>query len=294
MHAQQNILLLGSEGLIGQHVRSQLTKLEQRFTTVDIVDGADLKLNLLDFNSLRRHIQEIKPTHVINLAALSNNSQCESHPGLVFRLNTLLPMLLLDTLETTGAEALIHASTEWIYGPGNVNINGASEPEDFLGKEHDPYSKSKLEAEVLLKSMVKEKCKVISLRLGIVYGSELRESGCIVDLLIRSFIEGAMIRVRNRSAGRCFISAHDVAAAFIAACSTDFNRSYSSLDVQGPSCHTLGSIEDYIIGSDTNLVEVQNNDALSDCKLVFDSSKRTLGGEKIRLKSYIDTRLGRA
>ena len=294
IHAQQNILLLGSEGLIGQHIRRRLNELEKRFMAVDIVDGADLKLDLLDFDSLRRHIQETKPTHVINLAALSNNAQCLDRPELVFRLNTLLPILLLDTLEATGAEALIHASTEWIYGPGNINIKGASEPEGFLGKAHDQYSKSKLEAEVLLKSLVKNRCKVIALRLGIVYGSELRESGCIVDLLVRSYIEGEMTRVKNRSAGRCFISANDVAAAFITACSTDFSHSYNSLDVQGPCCHTLGSIEDYILGADPNLNEVKSNDVLSDCKLVFDTSESMLGGQKMRLDSYIDTRLGRA
>ena len=56
-------------------------------------------------------------------------------------------------MQLVGAKRFVHASTEWIYGPGSKYILNSFAPEHYLLAEHDPYSRSKVDAEVLIKAL---------------------------------------------------------------------------------------------------------------------------------------------
>ena len=131
------LLILGSEGLIGTHLQQVITRCEFDYFTLDLSESADFSVDVLDLPA-KEVFCEVVPSHVINLAALSSNRQCEANPSLVYRLNTVLPAVLMQYMQLVGAKRFVHASTEWIYGPGSKYILNSFAPEHYLLAEHDP------------------------------------------------------------------------------------------------------------------------------------------------------------
>ena len=63
------------------------------------------------------------------------------------------------------------------------------------------------------------------------------------------------------------MSALDVSRSFVSALDIELDSSYAHFDIQGPYCHTLGSIVDYMNGSVDSLDSINDTSGYRDTKL---------------------------
>ncbi|WP_251500571.1 SDR family oxidoreductase [Otoolea muris] len=105
------ILLLGSNGMLGQSLRKELCDYE--VTGVDL-QGADYQFDLSDDMRLTDCISSLRPEIVINAAALVDLNICETDPGKAYISNTRLPGVLANICRRNNSY-LIHISTDHFY-----------------------------------------------------------------------------------------------------------------------------------------------------------------------------------
>ncbi len=107
------ILLLGSNGMLGQAVKQQLIESECQYTSVDRA-GDGYSFDLLNDKRLEQCIEEVNPDVIINTAAIVNLEQCEGDPGGAYCLNTRLPGILAEICRGRDCY-LVHISTDHYY-----------------------------------------------------------------------------------------------------------------------------------------------------------------------------------
>ncbi len=109
----QNVLLLGSNGMLGQAVRKQLLADGYNLKCVDKWE-ADYCFDLLNDIRLKKCIEEVNPDIIINSAALVSLEQCEGSPGDAYCINARLPGILAGLCEKDN-RYLIHISTDHYF-----------------------------------------------------------------------------------------------------------------------------------------------------------------------------------
>lgn len=134
------ILLFGSKGQLGWELQRSLAPLGM----VVALTRTSKRLcgDLTDIEGLRRTIDEVKPTVIVNAAAYTAVDQAEDEAGLCRKINTDAVQTISTSAKMAGA-LLIHYSTDYVYsGEG-----------DRPWKETDPlqplnvYGSSKMDGE---------------------------------------------------------------------------------------------------------------------------------------------------
>ncbi len=135
-----SVLLTGSAGQLGQHLRSCAP------ADVELIGSArkagDLPCDLLDSEAVRDMLDQVRPDVIVNAAAWTAVDGAEDAPDLAFRLNRDLPALLADWCSDHDAILLTY-STDYVFSgrPGRA------------WRENDPtgpasvYGRSKLAGE---------------------------------------------------------------------------------------------------------------------------------------------------
>lgn len=126
------VLLLGSNGMLGQMIKRQL-----------IVDGVDLYcvdkfeadycFDLLNDKILEKCFNDVYPDIVINTAAIVNLEECEVDPGRAYCLNARLPGIL-GSLCNEYKAYYVHISTDHYYCGDNNKIHKESDPVRLLNE----------------------------------------------------------------------------------------------------------------------------------------------------------------
>lgn len=131
------LLITGGHGFTGQALTS--------FLKTKQIEYFCLGANLLDANAIRAEIQEIKPSHIIHLAALSYTDQSDALD--YYRTNLIGTENLLDALLSVSIipQKIIIASSAHVYG----NQGGESITEDIKPQPITHYAISKLGAEFI-------------------------------------------------------------------------------------------------------------------------------------------------
>jgi dTDP-4-dehydrorhamnose reductase len=119
------LLVLGSTGALGLALQREARKrgLSMRGAARK---GADVSLDVTDEAAVRSLIGQLKPTIVINCAALTNLDECESDPVKARRVNADAPLAMATAARHEGAQ-FVQVSTDQLFtGDGNVQHDEAA------------------------------------------------------------------------------------------------------------------------------------------------------------------------
>ena len=89
------VLLLGSNGMLGQALKKQLKSDGMKLYGVDR-ENADFCFDLLNDGKIKDCMKAVRPDVLINTAAIINLDLCEKDPGAAYCLNSRLPGVLAD------------------------------------------------------------------------------------------------------------------------------------------------------------------------------------------------------
>jgi dTDP-4-dehydrorhamnose reductase len=107
------VLVLGSTGLLGQAIMKEAKK-RGRQAIGAARRGAELALDIESSEEIKKAFAKLKPSLVINAAALTNIDVCEKDPGLAYRVNARAVSLLAEACRAQGIK-LCHVSTEHYF-----------------------------------------------------------------------------------------------------------------------------------------------------------------------------------
>ncbi len=115
-----NIVVLGSNGLLGGTLVPHLFGCGYNVTCVDRSGGAVVTADLVDENQVNNILNEHRPDVVVNLAAFTNVDECEKNPSASYLLNVRIVENVTDWIRKYAKEChLIQISTDQVYdGPG--------------------------------------------------------------------------------------------------------------------------------------------------------------------------------
>ncbi len=180
----ENILVIGSNGLLGQTLINQLTKLN--YNTFALARGVNRNLNsknftffdvdITDESNLLQTINMIQPNYIINAAALTNVDYCEIHQQECDAVNVEAVKTIIKGAQLNNSH-LIHISTDFVFDglKGNYKEEDITNPLNY-------YGLSKLKSEKLFKKVT---IPFTILRTILVFGyqPELKQQNILLWLL---------------------------------------------------------------------------------------------------------------
>lgn len=111
------LLIVGSEGFIGRSLKTYLSERGWKLFGVDLVKGADLVVDITEYDRLAEELKTYRFSSVIHLAALSNPPSCGSDPLRCLRTNVLGTQNVLELARRIGVKRFILLSSANVYGP---------------------------------------------------------------------------------------------------------------------------------------------------------------------------------
>jgi dTDP-4-dehydrorhamnose reductase len=195
------VLLVGSNGLLGQKV----TELLQRGSTYEVtatsVEPAPVRLpapaeyRTLDITSrrdVRATVSALSPDVIINAAAMTNVDACEHERELAWKINVEGVENLIDAARKAGSR-IIHISTDYVFDgkAGPYAENDRPEPLNY-------YGKTKLASENLLRT---SDIPFLILRTIVLYGHTPGVRPNFALWLLDSLERGTPVRVVDDQTG---------------------------------------------------------------------------------------------
>lgn len=146
------ILITGSNGLLGQKIVAQLSNQNIDFLATSQGKNRnskceDLKYKSLDItnlNEIKNIVQQYKPTHIINTAAITNVDFCEDNIELCQNVNVKAVQVLFDISKQKNIH-FIHLSTDFVFDGKNGPYKETDTPNPL-----SVYAKSKYDSEQIL------------------------------------------------------------------------------------------------------------------------------------------------
>lgn len=126
---QPTILLTGINGQVG----FELARTLQGLGKVIALDRSALDLS--DLDQVRRVVQEVKPSLIVNPAAHTAVDKAESERDLAMRLNAEVPAVLAEAAKQLGA-GLVHYSTDYVFDGTKDGVyveTDATNPQNVYG-----------------------------------------------------------------------------------------------------------------------------------------------------------------
>lgn len=185
----KSIYITGIAGLLGNAIVKELK--DQYLITgadrnnVDIWGCKYEQLDLLDFDSVRKSIQLIKPDVIIHAAACVNVDMCESNSILAKRMNVELTKVVVEVAKEIGAK-IIYISSDAVF-------DGKSEKlydENDLTNPINEYAKTKLLGE----RVALEKDDTLVLRTNF-YGLNIRDKKSIGEWVVDALKQNETINM---------------------------------------------------------------------------------------------------
>jgi dTDP-4-dehydrorhamnose reductase len=169
-----NIALLGSNGQLGQDLRSALLPHDLRAFTrkeVDVTDHARSRSVLMD----------VRPEVIINTTAYHRVDDCESHPELAYALNVLAVLNLIRVANELDA-TLVHFSTDYIFdGKSREPYTETSVPFPL-----SVYANSKFAGELLVRSTARKHLMIRTCGLYGAAGSSGKGGNFVQNMLAKA------------------------------------------------------------------------------------------------------------
>jgi dTDP-4-dehydrorhamnose reductase len=147
----ETILITGSSGLVGSYLIPELiSRYKYVFATTHITrtrSERTIQIDLSQSDLLRKALEKIKPTIIINLAAFTDVDGCERNREYAIRLNTTVPKIISEyirkkQLRRDSAAYFLHVSTDYVFDGNGGNYKEESEPNPI-----NWYGRTKLHGE---------------------------------------------------------------------------------------------------------------------------------------------------
>jgi dTDP-4-dehydrorhamnose reductase len=180
----EKALVLGSTGLLGSHVASQLkSKYRVSGTYLRSQPTSEIeshKIDITNFDELEKLISEKNFNLIINCIGLTNIEECERRPEAAWQINATLPFYLAKVSLSTGAK-LIHISTDHYLSEGE---QPRSENVRFTPVNHYGYSKISGEGFV-----INTNPSALVLRTNF-FGISKKSNHSLLDFLVHKILNG--------------------------------------------------------------------------------------------------------
>lgn len=222
--AGRRILITGGGGFIGAHLIAKLTgagdeifSVSREVKTAAPEPVCEMIANLADEADCARLVTEIRPSHVVHLAAISSVAQSFGGGNDVWT-NNFLPTwnLAKSVRELSGFQAFVFASTAEVYGAAFKTHPIAVEE----GPTHpvNAYAHSKLAGELVIRDLLGALPGTVILRLFNTIGPGQDQRFVVASLAAQvAAIERCeaepVLRVGNLQAERDFLDIEDTAGA---------------------------------------------------------------------------------
>ncbi len=135
--AEPHVLLTGALGYLGRHLSVAIAARGLRCTTLGR-SGADVTCDLTRDNDVRRAVERVRPTHVLNAAAMSTVGACEKDPAQAMNVNAWA----IDFLATGATTRLLQVSTDMVFDGKAAPYGVTAEPQPL-----SVYGQSKRQGE---------------------------------------------------------------------------------------------------------------------------------------------------
>lgn len=179
------ILIIGSAGMLG---RTMMRRLGRRAVGMDVID-----CDITQLAQVRRAMDHIRPTTVVNCAAYTAVDQAESEPEQAYAINAAGVENLGRAAVEAGAH-LITVSTDYVFNGEGTEPFAEDAPSAAFGPQ-SVYGKSKLEGEQRLAAVGGRWCIA---RTQWLYG---KASKNFIDTIIRLTGERDQIKVVDDQVG---------------------------------------------------------------------------------------------
>lgn len=133
------VMVTGSKGFVGSHLKELLIKQEHRVLDFNLRDG----LNLLNYETVRNYLDIYRPDRIYHLAAQAYVPESFANPKRTFEVNVMGSINLLEAIRQLGIKTkLLMAGTSEEFG----DTSEAKQPinESSLPNPLSPYAISKL------------------------------------------------------------------------------------------------------------------------------------------------------
>lgn len=166
-----NILITGANGLLGQALVDECIKKNIDFIAAskgknrnpNCPNKSYKKLDVTNPNQVLELLNNLKPTHVVNTAAMTNVDNCEALPDECHQLNVCAVEYLFEWCKSNNAH-FQQISTDFIFDGKQGDYK-----EEAIPNPLSEYGKSKLQAEKVLIHSKYENYSII--RTSVVYGT---------------------------------------------------------------------------------------------------------------------------
>lgn len=108
------IILTGPKGQLGRAL------IKQRPSNFNLITIDRERLDLSDFNSCKKIVEEIKPDWIINCGAYTDVNNAENHENLAMRINADAPRAFSEVISKVGGK-LLQISTDFVFDGENRN-----------------------------------------------------------------------------------------------------------------------------------------------------------------------------
>lgn len=184
MLPENNVLILGSSGLLGSKLISGQYLKKYKIISQSLESKTDYNLDLGDYTKIFKILEHTKPKIIINLVGLTNVDHCEKFPNEAYRINVKTVENLIEAIQNCSSKPfLVHISTDQVYdsegfcSEKNINLSNY-------------YAFSKYSGELIAAQTTS-----IILRTNFFGKSKTSIKSSLTDWLFRELIEGNNIDV---------------------------------------------------------------------------------------------------
>lgn len=185
---KEKILIIGASGLIGQELTYQLFKRDYNViagvNTKAIsseIPIAQVKIDLLSQDNVKKIIISESPDVIINLAAMSSIQRCEKERDIAYNLNVLGVNHLLQSIKFLNYRPLfLHFSTDHVFNGfdgrnGNYSEKDIPDPTNFYGENKSESETNVNQSKTCLDSII--------IRTSLTFGDYRHKDGNRADRL---------------------------------------------------------------------------------------------------------------
>ncbi|WP_126877730.1 NAD-dependent epimerase/dehydratase family protein [Paraburkholderia kururiensis] len=275
----RRVLITGARGFTGAYVRDELQRAGYEVVgAVGHTHTAEANEHVLDITSLeacRRVIGEVRPTHIVHLAAISFVAHDDALD--MYRVNVLGTLNLLQACVDVGVQPqkILVASSANVYG----NAAGVVD-ENVMPAPVNHYAASKLAMEHLVRTWF-DRLPIVMTR-PFNYTGRGQESRFLVPKIVSHFVQRKpFIELGNLDVARDFSDVRVVAATYRALLESEAACG-QTVNVCSEHARTLHEVIDMVREASGHDLEVRVNPAF-----VRANEVKVLVGSAARLRSLV-------
>ena len=126
---ENRILITGAGGSLGQTVIELLNRKDDYYIPLVKNNKKNIKnsiqCDIRNYDSINKIISEVKPTHIIHLAGITGNIECEKNPDDAFQTNVYGTFNVLKSCLKIKPKIIFSSSRE-VYGDSKIKFNEKS------------------------------------------------------------------------------------------------------------------------------------------------------------------------